>query len=111
MDVSNQVDVRGDTERREHHRARDCRQLNAIAKQLAIFGQPRADMLEHPGAKRLVARGRSTRDVAGELGISAKTADRHIQSIYQKVGVRSRAAVTLFAMQHGFIAPKDGENS
>ena len=35
------------------------------------------------------------------LGISAKTADRHVQNAYAKIGVSTRAAAALFAMQHG----------
>ena len=33
--------------------------------------------------------------------VSLKTADRHVQNAYRKIGVSTRAAVTLFAMQHG----------
>lgn len=50
---------------------------------------------------RLVARGLQTKQVAHRLGISAKTADRHIQSSYRKIGISSRAAAALFAMEHG----------
>lgn len=49
----------------------------------------------------LLARGFQTKQVAHRLGISAKTADRHIQNAYQKMGVSTRAAATLFAMEHG----------
>jgi HD-GYP domain-containing protein (c-di-GMP phosphodiesterase class II) len=49
----------------------------------------------------LLARGLQTKQVARVLGISAKTADHHIQNAYRKIGVSSRAAATLFAMQHG----------
>jgi DNA-binding CsgD family transcriptional regulator len=35
------------------------------------------------------------------LGISPKTADRHVQNAYRKIGVSTRAAATLFAMEHG----------
>ena len=49
----------------------------------------------------LLARGLQTKQVARALGISAKTADRHIQNAYAKIGVSTRAAATLFAMQHG----------
>jgi DNA-binding NarL/FixJ family response regulator len=38
------------------------------------------------------------------LGISVKTADRHVQNAYSKIGVSTRAAATLFAMEHGLIA-------
>jgi HD-GYP domain-containing protein (c-di-GMP phosphodiesterase class II) len=51
----------------------------------------------------LLARGRQTKQVAKALGISAKTADRHIQNLYPKIGVSSRAAATLFAMEHGLL--------
>ena len=52
----------------------------------------------------LLARGLQTKQVARELGISAKTADRHIQNAYHKMGVSSRAAATVFAMEHGLVA-------
>jgi DNA-binding CsgD family transcriptional regulator len=51
----------------------------------------------------LVARGLQTKQVARALGISAKTADRHIQNSYRKIGVSTRAAATLFAMEHGLV--------
>lgn len=52
----------------------------------------------------LIARGLATKQVARRLGISAKTADHHIQNSYRKIGVSSRSALTLFAMQHGLLA-------
>jgi HD-GYP domain-containing protein (c-di-GMP phosphodiesterase class II) len=54
---------------------------------------------------RLLSRGQSIRDIACALQISPKTADAHIQHIYIKIGVSSRAAATLFAMQHDLIVP------
>jgi DNA-binding NarL/FixJ family response regulator len=52
----------------------------------------------------LLARGLQTKQVARKLGISTKTADRHIQNTYRKIGVSSRAAATVFAMEHGLVA-------
>jgi len=52
----------------------------------------------------LLARGLQTKQVARALGISAKTADRHVQNAYGKIGVSTRAAATLFAMQNGLLA-------
>jgi HD-GYP domain-containing protein (c-di-GMP phosphodiesterase class II) len=49
----------------------------------------------------MVAKGLQTKQVAHRLGISVKTADRHLQNAYAKIGVSSRAAAALFAMQHG----------
>lgn len=51
----------------------------------------------------LLARGLQTKQVATALGISPKTADTHIQSAYRKMGVSTRAAATLFAMEHGLV--------
>jgi HD-GYP domain-containing protein (c-di-GMP phosphodiesterase class II) len=51
----------------------------------------------------LLARGRATKQIAASLGISTKTADRHIQNIYGKIGVSSRAAATLYAAEHGLV--------
>jgi HD-GYP domain-containing protein (c-di-GMP phosphodiesterase class II) len=52
----------------------------------------------------LLARGLQTKQVARRLGISVKTADHHIQNAYAKIGVSTRAAAALFAMQHGLTA-------
>ena len=49
----------------------------------------------------LVAYGLPTKRIAHVLGISVKTADRHIQNAYAKIGISSRAAAALFAMEHG----------
>lgn len=52
----------------------------------------------------LIARGMQTKQVGRALGISAKTADRHVQNAYSKIGVSTRAAAALFAMEHGLVA-------
>jgi HD-GYP domain-containing protein (c-di-GMP phosphodiesterase class II) len=52
----------------------------------------------------MLARGLQTKQVARALGISVKTADRHIQNAYGKIGVSTRAAATVFAMEHGLVA-------
>jgi HD-GYP domain-containing protein (c-di-GMP phosphodiesterase class II) len=52
----------------------------------------------------MLARGLQTKQIARALGISVKTADRHIEHAYRKIGVSSRAAAALFAMQHGLLA-------
>ena len=44
--------------------------------------------------------GLTTRQIADRLVISPKTADHHIQHIYAKIGVSTRAAAALWAMQH-----------
>jgi HD-GYP domain-containing protein (c-di-GMP phosphodiesterase class II)/DNA-binding CsgD family transcriptional regulator len=52
---------------------------------------------------RLAARGLTTREIADRLVISPKTADHHIQHIYGKIDVSTRAAAALWAMQHAVV--------
>jgi HD-GYP domain-containing protein (c-di-GMP phosphodiesterase class II) len=52
---------------------------------------------------QLAARGLTTRQIAERLVISPKTADHHIQHIYNKTGVSTRAAAALWAMQHEIV--------
>lgn len=52
---------------------------------------------------RLIARGHSIKQVASRLIISEKTVDNHIQHIYNKIGVSTRAGATLFAMEHDLL--------
>jgi HD-GYP domain-containing protein (c-di-GMP phosphodiesterase class II) len=54
---------------------------------------------------RLVARGRTARQIATELVISLPTANHHIEHIYGKVGVSSRAGAALFAVEHDLLDP------
>jgi DNA-binding CsgD family transcriptional regulator len=52
---------------------------------------------------RLVAAGCSNPEVAERLVISRRTAEHHVQHVYAKLGVSSRAAVALFAVQHELV--------
>jgi HD-GYP domain-containing protein (c-di-GMP phosphodiesterase class II) len=51
----------------------------------------------------LVAAGCSNPEIAERLVVSRRTAEHHVQHIYAKVGVSSRAAVALFAHEHGLL--------
>ena len=53
----------------------------------------------------LVAEGNSNAEIAEQLFISRRTAEHHVQHIYAKVGVSTRASAALFAMEHGLIGP------
>ena len=52
---------------------------------------------------RVLARGASKREVARALFISPSTAHTHVVHIYEKLGVSTRAAAALFAMEHGLL--------
>jgi HD-GYP domain-containing protein (c-di-GMP phosphodiesterase class II) len=53
---------------------------------------------------RLVAAGCSNPEIATRLVISRRTAEHHVQHIYAKVGVASRAGLALFAHEHNLVA-------
>jgi DNA-binding NarL/FixJ family response regulator len=52
---------------------------------------------------RLIAGGRSNREIATELFISEHTVARHVQNIFAKLDVSSRAAATAFAFSHKLV--------
>lgn len=52
---------------------------------------------------RLLAEGKRNAEIAVQLFISRRTAEHHVQHIYTKVGVSTRPAAALFAMEHGLI--------
>ena len=47
--------------------------------------------------------GQSNQGIADSLGISAKTVGHHVQHVYQKAGVRSRAAATVWAFENELV--------
>lgn len=57
---------------------------------------------------RLLAHGLSNREMAAALGVSAKTVGHHIEHIYNKIGVSTRPAATVFAMRHDLLEDPDG---
>ena len=51
----------------------------------------------------LLACGYSNRQVATRLTVTPKTVANHVEHLYTKIGVSSRAAATLYVMQHGLV--------
>jgi DNA-binding CsgD family transcriptional regulator len=81
-----------------------------------VIQQSRAELRAVAGAKRpgglserevevlrLAAQGLRTREIGERLFISAKTADRHIQNLYTKIGASNRADATRWAVEHGLV--------
>jgi DNA-binding CsgD family transcriptional regulator len=54
---------------------------------------------------RLVSDGKTAGEIASQLFISTRTAEHHIQNIYTKIGVSSRAAATRWAVAHDVVTP------
>jgi HD-GYP domain-containing protein (c-di-GMP phosphodiesterase class II) len=81
----------------------------AVHAVLAAAGHRVPAAAERPGGLtsretdvlQLLARGHTNRQIAQRLGISPKTVSNHVEHLYSKLGVSSRAAATLYATQHG----------
>jgi HD-GYP domain-containing protein (c-di-GMP phosphodiesterase class II) len=56
---------------------------------------------------RLVARGLLNKQIAQQLAITPKTVGNHVEHIYAKIGVSTRAAAGLFATEHGLLSLAD----
>jgi HD-GYP domain-containing protein (c-di-GMP phosphodiesterase class II) len=81
---------------------------DAVRAVLDVAGQP-TPRRAHPAGLTdrevevlgLLAHGFQIKQIGRRLSISTKTASRHVQNIYPKIGVSTRAAAAVFAMQHG----------
>jgi HD-GYP domain-containing protein (c-di-GMP phosphodiesterase class II) len=105
-------DAAAELRRFASHGVLDPRATNAVLM-AAGHGKPLAPASrrpQHPGGLsrrevevlHLAAKGLTTRAIADRLYISPKTADHHIQHVYTKIGVSTRAAA-LWAMQHAVV--------
>jgi HD-GYP domain-containing protein (c-di-GMP phosphodiesterase class II) len=83
----------------------------AVERVLAAAGHRRAQRPPQPAGLtrrevevlRLAALGLTTRQIADRLVVSPKTADHHVQHIYGKIGVSTRGAAALYAIEHGVL--------
>jgi HD-GYP domain-containing protein (c-di-GMP phosphodiesterase class II)/DNA-binding CsgD family transcriptional regulator len=84
---------------------------DAAAAVIEAVGLPRgirrrrpADLTERQvEVLRLVSRGLSNSAIAERLVLSRRTVEHHVQDIYLKIGVSTRAGAAMFAMQHGLL--------
>jgi HD-GYP domain-containing protein (c-di-GMP phosphodiesterase class II) len=84
---------------------------DAVAAVLAAAGHARPTRPDRPDGLTirevevlgLLARGHTTRQIARALAVTPKTAANHVEHIYAKIGVSSRAAATLYATRHGLV--------
>jgi HD-GYP domain-containing protein (c-di-GMP phosphodiesterase class II) len=84
----------------------DKRAVDAV---LEAAGSPRLEMRQARPAGltdrevevlRLIAQGRSNKEIAKTLVVTEKTAGHHVEHIYAKLGVSTRVGAALFAMRH-----------
>jgi DNA-binding NarL/FixJ family response regulator len=57
---------------------------------------------------RLIAAGRTSKEVAEALVLSVRTVERHITHVYEKIGARGRADAAAFALTHGLLGDDFG---
>jgi DNA-binding NarL/FixJ family response regulator len=74
---------------------------------------PRVDPLESLSPREremftLVARGLSNIEIAGEAYLSEATVKSHVRSVLQKLGMRNRVQIVVFAYENGLVPASDG---
>jgi DNA-binding NarL/FixJ family response regulator len=74
-----------------------------VATPLAALTAREVDVL------RLVAAGRSNKEIGAELFISAKTASVHVSNILAKLGVSGRGEAAALAHRHGLVTSGSAE--
>ncbi len=77
--------------------------LDALGQETALRASPNPAGLTNREIEvlRLQTRERTNREIADELFISPKTVGRHVENIYAKIGVSTRAGAAVFAMEYG----------
>jgi DNA-binding NarL/FixJ family response regulator len=55
---------------------------------------------------RLLAGGKTNKEIAAALVVSVPTVQRHIANIYGKIGARGRADATAYTIRHGLASPR-----
>jgi len=60
---------------------------------------------------QLVAAGLTHKEIAGRLGIRAKTVRNHLDNLYSKLGIHGRVQAVLHAIRLGLIDPSGGSGT
>jgi len=80
----------------------DISRVDALTQPSRSLGSGALTDREHE-VLRLVAMGKTNRAIADELVISEHTVARHIQNIFRKLDLTSRAAATAYAFEHHLV--------
>lgn len=93
----------GDTDaaRREEASAQQC--FDVLGVVVAGPDAPAGLTAREVEVIRLLASGKSNREIADQLFLSPKTVARHLSNIFAKTGAGSRAAATAYAYDHGLM--------
>jgi DNA-binding CsgD family transcriptional regulator len=76
--------------------------IERVQRSHTRLSSERPDGLTHRECEvlRLVAEGRTTKDISERLVLSERTTARHITNIYAKIGARNRVEASAYALQH-----------
>ena len=72
-----------------------------------VGGEPAADVLtaRQREVLKLVAGGRSTKEIAFDLNLSVKTVETHRAQIMERLGIREVAGLVRYALRTGLVPP------
>jgi DNA-binding CsgD family transcriptional regulator len=83
--------------------------LPLAAEEPRAVGEPSLDLTPREvEVLRLIAEGKSNQEIGAALVVSIRTVERHISTIYEKLGMSgrtARASATAYALRHGLIPP------
>lgn len=78
--------------------------LGSVGQRVEPLRRARSDLTARESEVLVeLARGRSSKEIALALDISTRTVNHHIEHVYRKLGVSSRAAAALHAVRHGLV--------
>lgn len=86
----------------------------ALRRDTGQAGKAQPSAAERPGGLtprevevlRLMAAGKSNREIAERLVVSTRTVVHHIEHVYQKIGARNRAEAAIYAVRQGLLEPE-----
>ena len=84
--------------------------VQALIRDLIEQSNERGEVFEPLSSRelevlKLIAEGRSSKEIASLLVISVKTVERHRSNILEKLSLRDRVELTRFAIRRGLVQP------
>ena len=87
------------------------RLLYQFSEEIKTIGTPHYGQLSPREREvvRLIAKGRTNKEIAKRLSISVRTVERHRSSIMNKLGLQNRAELIAYAVQQGLMSGEDAK--
>jgi DNA-binding NarL/FixJ family response regulator len=79
-----------------------ARRARGIANGVIVSQAPTLTRRERE-VLELIARGQPNKQIAGNLGVSIKTVEKHRQAVMDKLGIHDVAGLTRYALERGFL--------